>query len=171
MQLPRHVIITFSLVRDAQTFVTAALPQLLPSVHRHPISLQPHQLWVSPLFYFVLTILTGACDIWLWFSLRFSSSNDVAHFSCFNFPLVHPVLWNILSRLLSMFYWVFTNFTIGFGAPGWLGGLCPTSAQVTISRFISSSPTWGSVLHGPCCRSSVSLSLCPALEFILSLSL
>ena len=35
---------------------------------------------------------------------------------------------------------------MGRGAPGWLSRLSPTSAQVMISRFMSSSPVLGSVL-------------------------
>ena len=48
------------------------------------------------------------------------------------------------------------------GAPGWLSRFKrPTSAQVMISRFVSSSPASGSVLtteSGTCFRFCVSLS-------------
>ena len=65
------------------------------------------------------------------------------------------------------------------GAPGWLSWLSVQlwiSAQVMISRFMSSSPASGSVLNacsepGSCFGCCVSLSLCPSPACTLSLSL
>ena len=57
------------------------------------------------------------------------------------------------------------------GAPGWLSRLKhPTSAQVRISQFMSSSPASGSVF-GTCFEFCASLSLCPSPTRTLSLSL
>ena len=66
----------------------------------------------------------------------------------------------------------------GDGAPGWLLVKRPTSAQVTISWFVSSSPTLGSVMTAqslePALTSvspSLSLPLPAPAHILLSLSL
>ena len=63
---------------------------------------------------------------------------------------------------------------LGLGAPGWLRGLSVqllVSAQITISQFLSSSPTSGSALMAWILLGILSLCPSPAFAHILSLSL
>ena len=67
--------------------------------------------------------------------------------------------------------WPQSIFKFSFiGAPGWLGWLkVPTSAQVMISRLMSSSPASGSVLTARSLEPALD-SVCPSVSLLLPCS-